>query len=134
MNKKALKIMAKASRMTEERTRFKQFIKKVGEKTKRISADHVNLKELINQVQLLMRMLTKYFNGEYNGFSQGTILTLLFGLVYFLTPLDVIPDFIPLVGFSDDLSVIYFIIKNLRKDIAAFNEWEVSQSTTRKNP
>ena len=126
--------MAKASRMAEERTRFKQFIKKVGEKTKRISAYHVNLKELINQVQLLMRMLTKYFNGEYNGFSQGTILTLLFGLVYFLTPLDVIPDFIPLVGFSDDLSVIYFIIKNLRKDIAAFNEWEVSQSTTRKNP
>ena len=126
--------MAKASRMAEERTRLKQFIKKVGEKTKRISADHVNLKELINQVQLLMRMLTKYFNGEYNGFSQGTILTLLFGLVYFLTPLDVIPDFIPLVGFSDDLSVIYFIIKNLRKDIAAFNEWEVSQSTTRKNP
>lgn len=36
-------------------------------------------------------------------------LTPLMGVLYLLSPLDIIPDIIPLVGFLDDLLVIVYI-------------------------
>ncbi|MFT8311727.1 MAG: DUF1232 domain-containing protein [Sporolactobacillus sp.] len=32
------------------------------------------------------------------------------GLAYLITPIDVVPDFIPVAGYSDDLAVLIFII------------------------
>ncbi|MCQ2011164.1 DUF1232 domain-containing protein [Sporolactobacillus sp. STSJ-5] len=32
------------------------------------------------------------------------------GLAYFILPIDVVPDFIPVAGYSDDLAVLIFII------------------------
>jgi len=43
--------------------------------------------------------------------------------------MDVVPDFIPLLGFSDDLSIIYFIFKNFKSDIEAFKVWELNQQS-----
>ncbi len=82
---------------------------------------------LLEHVQLFLRMIKKSFTGEYSSFSNKTLLSLVFGLLYFVTPLDVVPDFIPLLGFSDDLSIIYFILKNFKSDIEAFKVWEFNQ-------
>ena len=41
-------------------------------------------------------------------------------LVYFISPLDVIPDFIPFVGYLDDLGVIAWTIRFLGKEIKAY--------------
>jgi uncharacterized membrane protein YkvA (DUF1232 family) len=75
-------------------------------------------------------MIKNSFSGEYKAFTNKTLLSLVFGLLYFVTPMDVIPDFIPLLGFSDDLSIIYFIIKNFKSDIEAFKVWELNQHPT----
>ena len=36
-------------------------------------------------------------------------------LGYLILPADVLPDITPIVGFSDDLAAIVFILKNLSK-------------------
>lgn len=42
---------------------------------------------------------------------------ILFGILYFLSPFDLIPDFIPLLGRIDDLLVLFFIYWNfIRKN------------------
>jgi len=41
-------------------------------------------------------------------------------LVYFISPLDVMPDVIPFVGYLDDLGVIAWTIKFLGKEIRAY--------------
>ena len=38
-------------------------------------------------------------------------------LGYFIFPIDVIPDFIPAMGLTDDLSVLLFAIKQVRDHI-----------------
>lgn len=41
-------------------------------------------------------------------------------LAYVVLPIDVIPDFIPGVGFIDDLFVVGFVVKSLSDEIARF--------------
>lgn len=42
------------------------------------------------------------------------------GLLYFITPLDAMPDFAPFVGFLDDIGVIAFTIKFLGSEISKY--------------
>jgi uncharacterized membrane protein YkvA (DUF1232 family) len=51
-------------------------------------------------------------------------------ILYFVSPIDLIPDWLPLAGFVDDAAVILFVIRQLKQDIDGFLAWENAQ----KNP
>lgn len=38
-------------------------------------------------------------------------------LAYFVSPIDIVPDGIPLVGFADDLVVLLFVFKTVRNNV-----------------
>lgn len=42
------------------------------------------------------------------------------GLIYFIVPLDAIPDFSPIVGYLDDLGVIASLLKYLGKELVPY--------------
>ncbi|MGY8977665.1 MAG: YkvA family protein [Cytophagales bacterium] len=127
MKKSVLKMFRQAKRILEEQSQVKALFGQVSKKLQTLSGSHKQINELLEHVQLFLRMIKKSFSGEYSSFSNKTLLSLVFGLLYFVTPMDVVPDFIPLLGFSDDLSIIYFIIKNFKSDIEAFKVWELNQ-------
>lgn len=56
-----------------------------------------------------------------------TILWAIAAIIYFVNPFDVIPDFIPVVGYVDDSTVIAFVINSIRKDLDDFLKWERSK-------
>lgn len=39
------------------------------------------------------------------------------GLGYFISPIDVVPDVIPVVGYADDLAVLLFVVKKVKANI-----------------
>lgn len=127
MNKSVLKIFRQAKLILQEQSQVKVLFGQVSKKLQKMNGGHKQINELLEYVQLFLRMIKKSFTGEYSSFSNKTLLSLVFGLLYFVTPMDVVPDFIPLLGFSDDLSIIYFIIKNFKSDIEAFKVWELNQ-------
>ena len=131
MNKRVLKIFRKAMRMINEQSQVKELIWQVSQKLQNINSRNKQINELMEHVQLFLRMIKRSLAGEYSAFSHKTLLSLVFGLLYFVTPMDVVPDFIPLLGFSDDLSIVYFIIKNFKSDIEAFKVWELNQESVR---
>ncbi|HAW24901.1 MAG TPA: hypothetical protein DCX38_16380, partial [Pseudomonas sp.] len=49
------------------------------------------------------------------------------GLLYFLSPMDAIPDWIPGLGFVDDLAVLGWIIRKWSGELQAFRTWRDSQ-------
>lgn len=58
--------------------------------------------------------------------------TLIVGaLGYLILPLDAIPDFIPMLGITDDLTAIFLVIKTLGKDITPEIKDEARRETDR---
>ena len=46
------------------------------------------------------------------------------GLLYFVLPMDFLPDFLPLVGFIDDITVLTMIINSLREELIKYRVWK----------
>ena len=46
------------------------------------------------------------------------------GLVYFITPIDTIPDIVPLIGYLDDLGVITAVLKFLGHELIPYYDPE----------
>jgi uncharacterized membrane protein YkvA (DUF1232 family) len=54
-------------------------------------------------------------------------------LIYFVNPLDLIPDFIFAFGFLDDAAVIGYVVSLLRSEIDLFETWQETRVDSRKN-
>jgi len=57
-------------------------------------------------------MVREALSGKYR-MSFFTTVVLILGVVYVVSPFDLIPDWIPVIGWIDDGVVIYLVIKRL---------------------
>ncbi len=80
--------------------------------------------QLFDVAQVLVRLVRRYASGDYRQISTTTIVSGLAVLLYVLSPIDLIPDFIPVVGFLDDLSLISWFVGKFQGEITKFREWE----------
>lgn len=81
------------------------------------------LTALKQDLQTLLRMLRASGEGTYHQLSKKNVVLAGLGVLYLVSPLDVIPDFLP-GGFADDAAVIGFVIKKIRGELVAFEAWE----------
>ena len=58
--------------------------------------------------------------------SNKTKLTIAGTLAYVILPIDVIPDFLPIVGWLDDAFVLGLTIKSLQEEIANFKKFKLN--------
>ena len=73
-----------------------------------------------DSVIALSRMLNAWMKGDYRNISTKSIIAVVAALIYFVNPLDLIPDFIPVIGQLDDIFVLGYLIKTLNKEIERF--------------
>ncbi|MBK5252462.1 MAG: DUF1232 domain-containing protein [Peptostreptococcaceae bacterium] len=105
------------------------------EKTKKIVADALDkaretkgpFAELLDDIMLMFSMAADYVKGNYRNVPIGTIVVIIAGAIYLLTPIDVIPDFIPVVGYLDDAFVLGIVIKQARSDLEKYRIWKAEQ-------
>ncbi|MCX2745979.1 YkvA family protein [Mangrovivirga sp. M17] len=71
-----------------------------------------------------LRMIKAYAKKEYKKIPTKSLIGILAGMVYFVMPIDFIPDFIPLVGFADDIALLAWIFSNFKHDIDEYRAWE----------
>jgi len=76
---------------------------------------------------LLFGVAKDYVNGEYTEIPKRSIVAILGGLIYFLSPLDIVPDFVPLLGFIDDIFVLNLVYKQVLKDLEEYKVWKDAQ-------
>ncbi|WP_187260857.1 YkvA family protein [Pontibacter beigongshangensis] len=81
--------------------------------------------EQIKEVMLtFIRMARFYINGTYRNISSKSLLIGVAVLLYWVTPLDIIPDFIPVIGLLDDISLMAWFIDAFQTEISKFRDWE----------
>ncbi|WP_310395755.1 YkvA family protein [Hymenobacter sp.] len=81
-------------------------------------------RQLFEVALTLVRLVRSYVGGEYREISTGTIISGLAVLLYVLSPIDLVPDFIPVLGFLDDLSLVSWFVGKFQGEITRFREWE----------
>jgi uncharacterized membrane protein YkvA (DUF1232 family) len=79
-------------------------------------------------LQTLLRLMRAYGEGRYRQVSGRNLALAVLGIIYLVSPLDVLPDFLP-GGFFDDAAVIGFIVKKIRTELVAFEIWEQAQGS-----
>lgn len=88
-----------------------------------------NMAEFQNSVGLLIRMIRACASGEYKSLPWKSLVSIVAVLIYFVSPIDIIPDFLPVIGITDDVALVIWLFKSLSGDIAKFSEWEKSKKT-----
>ncbi len=80
--------------------------------------------EALEGLTTVFRMISSALSGEYVCFSKSTIACLIGAALYCVSPIDVIPDAIPLVGLVDDGFVLAWTIKKVAGELQSFRAWE----------
>jgi uncharacterized membrane protein YkvA (DUF1232 family) len=83
--------------------------------------------EIAKDLKALVRLVTAYAKGTYRDIAPETLVLIIAALVYFLNPLDLIPDPLP-GGFIDDGAVTLFVIQLVRDELDSFIRWEGGSS------
>ena len=86
------------------------------------------LKDIADQIKLLLAMLNDYRIGSYRMVPLRTILSIAGAVLYLISPIDAIPDFIPVVGMLDDIFIINFVWKQLAKDLLDYKLWRLENN------
>lgn len=71
----------------------------------------------------LIDMLRSYYKGIYKDIPYATIVKSLGAVVYFVWIIDLIPDFIPMLGLLDDAAVVVWVMSSIQKDVERFRQW-----------
>ncbi len=93
--------------------------------TKSTEGGFSQIKEVM---KTFMRLVRAYANGSYRTVSNKSILIGIGVLLYLVTPLDLIPDFIPVLGLLDDISLMAWFVDAFQKEINNFKAWETNQA------
>ena len=64
---------------------------------------------------VLRPVLTLYYILEDGKISMKNKALIIGALGYFILPIDIIPDFIAVLGYTDDLAVIFILLKQLQE-------------------
>jgi len=86
------------------------------------------LGKLKDDLRLLQALCLAYWRGEYRAISPKAILSVVAGLMYFLSPVDAIPDWLPGIGMLDDIAVLAWVMKSLESELNAFRAWRKRQA------
>lgn len=84
--------------------------------------------EVFNDLKLLLSLVKDYISGAYREIPYGAILAALGGILYFLSPIDFIPDFIPGIGLIDDVFVLGLVLKQIHNDLLKYEAWKYYRS------
>lgn len=89
------------------------------------ASKHKNqLEKVWDYLQLFFSIVKDYINGNYKQVPKSTIISIVASLIYLISPIDFIPDFLPGIGFIDDVFVIGLVISSAKNDLDAYQEWK----------
>ena len=118
---------------------FEEVKNEFGEKAKSFYDDNEKLGDLIDEVvekiksskvfetigsdlKLTIDMIIDWKNGDYKDISQESISIIIIGFLYVLSPINLVPKFIPL-KYLDDVLVLAYVIKKIKEELEVYKKW-----------
>ncbi|MFP4227535.1 MAG: YkvA family protein [Salinivenus sp.] len=86
---------------------------------------HPNVLQAVwTDLRTMCRLLLRWATRSYRQVSWAPLVVMAGALLYFVTPLDAIPDALGAIGFMDDAAVIGTAVQSVRGELHRFRAWE----------
>lgn len=85
-----------------------------------------SLSKYVELGKIMIGMVKDIKAGQYRNVPWFVIATIVMALLYVLNPLDIVPDFIPGLGYIDDLAVLSMGIGWIETDLHKYLDWKLS--------
>lgn len=116
-DQEAITIIEDADRWTKFKDELEAFLQKA-EKIPVIGG-------MIDDIVCMLALVDSYVNKKYRDIPVGTMVSIVAALLYLLSPVDLIPDAIPVLGYVDDAAVIFLILNlGVDRDLNRFRSWQ----------
>jgi len=81
-------------------------------------------RRLLPRVRLLAHLLGDYAHGRYRRIPWASVAAVAAAVAYVIAPLDLIPDFLVPIGWTDDMLVLWLAWRVVKKDLRAYCDWK----------
>ncbi len=99
-------------------------------KIEEITRKSKSLSKFVDDVPRFFSLLKDYFSGRYKKVPWKVMAAIIAALLYVLSPIDIIPDFIPFVGYIDDAAILALCLKLVKSDVDDYAKWRAEQDNT----
>ena len=113
--------LSKAKELLKDHDQLVKLVSGVGRK---MANSNLDLSSAGRKLKVMARMVKSYASGQYRAVPWKSIIVITAVLIYFFMPLDLIPDFIPVTGYVDDFSLVFWAFNHLKDDINTYIWWE----------
>ena len=107
-----------AELIAKDKEAFEKFLQNIEATLKKIP--DTNAGNLRSEIPVLISLVKSYIAGEYNEISYNTIVAVVATLLYVISPIDIIPDIIPVAGYMDDAMAVSFCMKMIKADLEKY--------------
>lgn len=73
---------------------------------------------------VMWSLLQDYWAGNYTSVPWKLLASIGFAVAYLVSPLDIIPDFIPVLGFVDDAAVFALVVSAFQSELDDYQAWK----------
>lgn len=83
--------------------------------------------DVFSDVPLMCHMIADYVKGNHKDVPLASIITLTAAIIYLVSPINLIPDVVPVIGQLDDAGVIWLALQAVHNDLMSYSEWKTLQ-------
>ncbi|MGI9294375.1 MAG: YkvA family protein [Pseudomonadales bacterium] len=112
--------LKRAKEYLDNPDKLDNLLNKASDKSKRRNG---TLRDVWDKLVLLLELLRQYRSGDYREVSTRSIMLVIASLLYFVIPVDMIPDFLFGFGYLDDIALFGWTITAIKDDLDKFELW-----------
>ncbi len=93
---------------------------------KDLAEENTTLKKVWIDIKLSFDLVKDWIKGEYKDVHKSSLILIIGGFIYLVSPIDLIPDFLP-GGFLDDAAILAYVFKKIGQELLFYKEWKIAK-------
>lgn len=111
---------ARARSVLSDRRKLDEQLRKCREKVRSVPG----FEGIADGIFDVIDMVRDYKNGSYKEIPLRTIVAATSMIVYLVSPVDLMPDFVPIAGQADDIAIVTIALKVMHDDLEDYRKWK----------
>jgi len=119
--------LQQAGRLLGRRQRMIVLLGKLAMKLRHVEWNTVKGVDVKQKFSVVYRLFKAYATGKYKSIPWKSLLLITAALIYFVSPIDLIPDVLLGIGLTDDFGILLMVYNSVHSEVEKFLVWEKTQ-------